>query len=143
MNHVTKYLGGLVVVLIASLGGWVHAASEEDVLLARLSQAPGAALKALRVTYAPGQSTPAHRHGADAFVYVLSGHIRSQVEGGPVQVYGPGESWLEPAGAHHLVSGNASTTTSATMLVVFIGPAGSFTTAMDRPSQPAERTQSR
>ncbi|MFC5742681.1 cupin domain-containing protein [Dyella tabacisoli] len=95
-------------------------AQEHPVLKATLTQAPGHQLTALSVSYAPGQSTPSHHHDADAFVYVLSGHIRSQLAGSPVKVYGAGESWFEPAGIEHVVSGNASTSEPATMLVVFI-----------------------
>jgi hypothetical protein len=44
-----------------------------------------------------GYSAP-HRHPASGYVfaYVLSGTIRSQVEGEPVCVYSAGESWIEP-----------------------------------------------
>jgi len=111
----------------------VGAVEEQSLLSAALSKAPGNVLKAERVTYAPGESSPPHKHDDDAYVYVLSGHIRSQVEGQPLRTYVPGEDWFEPAGARHLVSGNASDREPATMLVIFVG----------KPAQPAPRTQSR
>lgn len=120
------------------------AAEEHRVLNASLTQAPGRQLMAISVTYAPGQSTGPHHHGGDAFVYVLSGHIRSQMAEGPVRVYGPGESWFEPAGMAHVISGNASKGEPATMLVVFVSLPQAELTTMDAPSaQPPARTQSR
>lgn len=134
-----RWVGLLIAVSVATAA---TAAEEHPLLKAPLTQAPGRQLMALTVTYEPGQSTRPHRHGADAFVYVLSGHIRSQVEGGPEHVYGPGESWFEPAGAHHVVSGNASAAQPASMLVVFVAKPEAELTAMDQPPLPA-RTQSR
>lgn len=97
------------------------ATQDESLLTAALTRAPGQALEALRVTYAPGEASRPHSHDRDAYVYVLQGHVRSQVEGQPVRVYAPGESWFEPAGARHLVSANASSSEPATFLVVFVG----------------------
>jgi len=85
------------------------AATQDDSLLtAALTQAPGKSLEALRVSYVPGEASKPHSHDRDAFVYVLSGRVRSQVEGQPLRVYAAGENWFEPAGARHLVSENAS-----------------------------------
>jgi quercetin dioxygenase-like cupin family protein len=139
MHGLARIAAGLGLAAVAAIA---FAAEEHPVLQAPLTQAPGRQLSALTVTYAPGQSTPPHRHGADAFVYVLSGQIRSQVEGSPARVYGPGEGWFEPAGAHHLASGNASREQPATMLVVFVARPDAGMTAMDQPAVPA-RTQSR
>ncbi len=97
------------------------ATHDESLLTASLTRAPGQSLEALRVTYAPGESSRPHVHDRDAYVYVLQGRVRSQVEGQPVRVYAAGESWFEPAGARHLVSGNASKSESAVFLVVFVG----------------------
>lgn len=82
---------------------------------------PGKTLTALVVTYKPGGTSLAHRHGS-AFVvaYVLSGAIRSQLEGGQPKVYRAGESWTEAPGAHHLVSENASRTEPASLLAIFV-----------------------
>ena len=82
---------------------------------------PGKTLTALVVTYKPGGTSLAHRHGS-AFVvaYVLSGAIRSQLEGGQPKVYRAGESWTEAPGAHHLVSENASRAEPASLLAIFV-----------------------
>jgi quercetin dioxygenase-like cupin family protein len=41
----------------------------------------------------------------------------SQVEGAAAKTYGPGESWYEAPGSHHLISRNASKTKPAKLLV--------------------------
>lgn len=110
------------------------ATQDETLLTAALTRAPGQSLQALRVTYAPGEASQPHSHDRDAYVYVLQGHVRSQVDGQPLRIYAPGESWFEPAGAHHRVSANASSSEPATFLVVFVG--------VPR-AQPGSRTQSR
>jgi len=83
---------------------------------------PGKSLVAVVVYYPPGGKTPPHHHAPSAFVtgYVLSGAIRSQVDGGKVQVFKAGESWSERPGAHHDVSENASTTEPAKLLAIFV-----------------------
>lgn len=136
------------IAFVITMGVMCHssAAEQHALLSAPLSYAHGQQLSAMTVTYAPGQFSPPHRHGGDAFVYVLSGHVRSQVDGGAAHVYGPGDSWFEPAGAHHVVSGNASSVEPATFLVVFVAAGGATLTIWDhRPDQssPTARTQSR
>ena len=83
---------------------------------------PGKRLISLIVDYPPGESSAAHRHAGSAFIYayVLSGAIRSQVDGEPARVYRPGESWFESPGAHHQVSANVSNTEPARLLAIFI-----------------------
>lgn len=98
-----------------------RATQDNTLLTAALTQAPGKSLEALRVSYAPGEASKPHSHDRDAYVYVVSGHVRSQVEGQPLRVYATGDNWFEPAGARHLVSANASNTEPATILVVFVG----------------------
>ena len=74
------------------------------------------------MTYQPGGKSPPHHHARSAFVigYVLSGSIRSQVNGGEVQVFRAGEHWTEAPGAHPDISENASATEPASLLAIFI-----------------------
>jgi quercetin dioxygenase-like cupin family protein len=83
---------------------------------------PGKRLVSLIVDYPPEASSEAHRHARSAFIYahVLSGEIRSAVDGEPARIYRTGESWLESPGAHHRVSANASDTEPARLLAMFI-----------------------
>lgn len=133
----------LLIAVALAVAALPAAAADEHALIAvPLTQAPGASLTALTVTYRPGQFSLPHHHEADAFVYVVAGHVRSQVGAAPARVYGPGESWFEPAGAHHVLCRNASPTESATMLVVFVARPRARLNVADQPATPA-RTQSR
>ena len=87
---------------------------------------PGKSIVAVIVGYPPGGKSPPHHHARSAFVtgYVLSGSIRSQVDGGKVQIFRPGEAFSEPPGAQHSISENASTTEAATLLAVFVVDTG-------------------
>jgi quercetin dioxygenase-like cupin family protein len=94
---------------------------------------PGKSLIGAVVSYPPGGKTPAHTHARSAFIvgYVLSGSIRSQVNGGKIQVFHAGEYWIEPPGAHHQISENASTTEPASLLAIVVADtadAGRLTT---------------
>ena len=98
-----------------------------------LPDMPGKVVNVVTVSYAPGAESPSHRHGsAFVYAYVLSGKIRTQVEGEAEKIVGPGEGWFEAPGAHHLVSGNASKTEPAKFLVVFIANAADPPTVMDK-----------
>jgi quercetin dioxygenase-like cupin family protein len=109
------------------------AESVKPVMVQRLPDATGEALYAVVVSYAPGVASARHHHEGSVFAYVLTGHIRSRNSAtGPMRVYGPGESFYEPAGSEHLVSENASTRESASMLAVFIAPRKAVLTTVDR-----------
>jgi quercetin dioxygenase-like cupin family protein len=87
---------------------------------------PGKSMEAVTVSYLPGASSAAHHHAKSAFImaYVISGAIRSQVEGEPARVYHAGETWSEAPGAHHTISENASATEPAELLAVFVVDTG-------------------
>lgn len=100
-----------------------------------LPDLPGKVLTAVVVEYAPGGRSPPHRHDASAsvFAFVLSGSVRSRLEGdGEAAIYRAGQGWFEPPGAHHLVSENASGTEPARLLAVFVADAGARLTVYDR-----------
>ncbi|MFT4132466.1 cupin domain-containing protein [Labrys sp. (in: a-proteobacteria)] len=101
-------------------------ASAAPVFEQALPNVPGKTMTSVLVRYAPGGKSPSHTHSRTAFVfaYVLSGSIRSQVNGGPVKVYRAGESWFEEPGAHHQISENASKTKPASLLAVFVADTG-------------------
>jgi quercetin dioxygenase-like cupin family protein len=104
-------------------------------LSAALPNAPGKTMTVVTVNYAPGQKSGPHHHAGSAFLYarVLSGQVRSEVEGqGPAKVYGVGEGWTEGPNAHHVVSKNASATEPASILVVFVADDGATLTTPDK-----------
>lgn len=120
--HLRSAFHALLMPVALACAGTAHAAGvdERALLEADLANVPGAHLSAITVTYAPGAKSRPHRHAGAAFVYVLAGRVRSQVEGQPVRTYRAGESWFEPAGALHAVCENPSARTPAEFLVVFV-----------------------
>ncbi len=78
----------------------------------------------LTVEYAPGGASPAHRHNANTFVYVLEGSVVMQVAGGEEKTLKVGDVFYESPADIHSVSRNASSTQPAKILVVFIKDAG-------------------
>ncbi|CAM0141689.1 hypothetical protein VKS41_008861 [Umbelopsis sp. WA50703] len=88
-----------------------------------LPNAPTFKLATLKVTYEPGAFTERHRHG-NAFVSasVLSGRVQSQINDGPVEEFGQGDSWSENPGDIHSVSRNASQTEVACFIATFVCP---------------------
>jgi len=86
------------------------------------------------VDYRPGGFSAPHRHAASGFVfaYVLSGTVRSQIEGEPLRAYSAGQSWTEPPNAHHLVSANASKTKPARLIAYIIADDGAQPTVYDK-----------
>ena len=78
----------------------------------------------ITVEYAPGGSSPIHRHNAHAFVYVLEGSIVMQVKSGKEVTLTPGQTFHEDPNDVHVVSRNASTTAPARFLVVLVKDKG-------------------
>ena len=78
----------------------------------------------ITVDYAPGGSSPIHRHNAHAFVYVLEGSIVMQVKGGKEVTLTPGQTYYESPNDVHVVSRNASNTEPAKFLVVLVKDKG-------------------
>jgi quercetin dioxygenase-like cupin family protein len=72
------------------------------------------------VEYAPGASTPSHRHDAHVFVYVLEGALAMQVAGQPEVALQAGQTFYESPGDVHVKSANASTTQPAKFLVLMM-----------------------
>ena len=109
-------------------------ATVKQILSEKLPNVPGKTLTVVEVDYRPGGFSAPHRHPASGFVfaYVLSGSIRSQVEGEPLRVYSAGQSWTEPPNAHHLVSANASKTEPARLIAYVIADDGAEPTVYDK-----------
>lgn len=93
-----------------------------------IAECPGQSVTLLQVNYAPGASTPTHRHSGSTHVYVLSGVVEMQVQGGPLVTLHEGQTFFEEPGAVHVVSRNASATQPATFLAYLIGPTNQPTT---------------
>lgn len=92
-----------------------------------LAGIPNKVADMLTVEYAPGQSSPAHRHNANVLVYVLEGALVMGVKGKEPVTVSAGETFYESPADIHEVSRNASTTQPARFLVVLIHDQGSST----------------
>jgi quercetin dioxygenase-like cupin family protein len=130
----TFHLGTMTALLAATVAAHASAADAQagagskstrrDVIKQRLPGEPAREISLVEVMYPPGTGSPAHAHAHGVMAYVVSGAIASQVGEGPEQTFRAGESWWEPEGAVHRVSRNASTTEPATLLAIYIAPAG-------------------
>jgi quercetin dioxygenase-like cupin family protein len=75
--------------------------------------------KLVDITYAPGESTPAHRHPCAVVGYVIEGALRIKVNDGPETIVKAGEGFYEAPNDLHAVSANASRTERARFLAYF------------------------
>ncbi len=129
---------GIVLAALASLplAAAPEAAASEAVvveLIARdLVGMPGKEVTLETVEYAPGGRSPAHRHHAQVFVYVLEGMLRMQVQGSPAVTLGPGATFYESPDDVHTVSENASQTKPAKFLVVMVKDKATGTSSKQR-----------
>jgi quercetin dioxygenase-like cupin family protein len=81
----------------------------------------------LTVEYAPGQSSPPHRHNANVLVYVLEGALVMGVKGKEPVTVSAGQTFYESPADIHEISRNASMTERARFLVVLIHDQGAST----------------
>ena len=124
-----RHAAAIAVVALAVAGAPAARAEGDKVTPVRaekLPNVPGKSLTAVVVNYAPGGKSASHHHAGSVFVYVLSGSIRSENSAtGPARVYKAGETFFEPPGALHTVSGSASATEPVKAIAVMIVPEGS------------------
>jgi quercetin dioxygenase-like cupin family protein len=105
------------------------AATVKPVLTQPLPDLQGKEVLMLTVEYPPGGASPAHRHNANTFVYVLEGAVVMQVAGGKEITVKAGETFYESPSDVHRVSRNASATQPAKFLVFFVKDQGAPATA--------------
>ncbi len=115
---VTLFMGFVLPSTIAADSGVTQKLIAAD----ELSNVPGNKLTAVMVELAPGAKAPKHHHAGFVFAYVLSGTVRSQLNGGQGMDYTAGESWVEPPGTEHTLIENPSRSTPASLLAVFVAP---------------------
>ncbi len=77
-------------------------------------------MRMMTVEYAPGAASAPHRHPGPVFGYVLEGTVVVQVGSKPSGTYTVGQAFVEPSGAAHMVSRNASATASAKFLAFIL-----------------------
>jgi quercetin dioxygenase-like cupin family protein len=79
----------------------------------------------ITVNFAPGASSPIHRHNAQVFVYVLEGAVIMQVRGQQQVTLHPGQTFYEGPDDVHTIGRNASTKEPAKFLVFMVRDKGS------------------
>jgi len=95
-----------------------------ELLRQALPDVEGKEVRVLTVEYPPGGRSAPHRHPGAIFAYVLDGSVLCQVQGQPLRTYRQGEVWYESPQQVHQVSGNASATMPAKLLVFFVTEKG-------------------
>jgi quercetin dioxygenase-like cupin family protein len=87
-----------------------------------LPRLEGSKLKAtlVEVTYAPGDSSTAHRHPCPVIGYVIEGSYRNRSGDEPEAVFTAGQTFYEAPGAVHRVSANASKDRPVRFLAYFV-----------------------
>ena len=86
----------------------------------RLPNVPGKSITTAVVEFPPGAYSPRHRHPGSVTAFVLKGQVRSQLDGGPAETFGVGQTWFEPPGTIHMFAENASMTEPASVLATFV-----------------------
>jgi quercetin dioxygenase-like cupin family protein len=109
------------------------ASTRRELIKQRLPGEPQRDISLVEVTYPLGAGSPSHMHANGVMAFVVSGTVASQVGDGPEQTFHAGDAWWEPEGAIHRVSRNASTTQTATLLAIYIAPAGAMAADLMKP----------
>jgi quercetin dioxygenase-like cupin family protein len=116
--------GALMSIAISALAVEPPVTKATPLLTKPLAGIDGQEATLLTVELPPGADSPAHRHNASTFVYVLEGTVVMQVQGGEAQTLTVGQTFYESPSDIHTVSRNASKTAPAKILVVMIKPVG-------------------
>jgi quercetin dioxygenase-like cupin family protein len=130
-----RLMEGLAALVLAGQANQVPAGSNAKRVFTH--ELPDLAMKgwsvtAVEVSYAPGQSSGAHRHPGITIAYVLEGEIRSKVGDDAERTFRAGEMFLETPGQLHAVSANASTTHPARLLAVLLAESGAQLTTPEK-----------
>jgi quercetin dioxygenase-like cupin family protein len=110
--------------MVASNPAMAQSATVTPLMTMPLSGDHSKEVAIVRVEYAPGGSTAAHTHHAQALLYVLEGSIVMQLRGADAITLSPGQTWYEGPDDVHVVSRNASNTAPAKYVVFMVKDKG-------------------
>ena len=116
--------GASILIAITAWAAEPPATKAMPLLTKPLAGIDGQEATLLTVELPPGADSPAHRHNANTFVYVLEGTVVMQVEGGEAKTLTAGQTFYESPSDIHTVSRNASKTAPAKILVLMVKPVG-------------------
>ena len=117
-------LGALVLLCVIAGTAMAQPPKVTELMTKDLPGSPGKELLMMTVEHAPGGSSPAHRHNAQAMVYLLEGSAVMQVKGGKEVTLNPGDTFYEGPGDVHVVDRNASSTKPAKFVVFMVKDKG-------------------
>ena len=118
--HFRAYLTALLMLAVTP----AKAADVKELFAIDLPDYPGKEGRVIEVSYPPGARDVAHRHDADAFVYVVEGQIIMQLKGKPAVTLKAGQTFYEGPTDVHVVGRNASNTEPARFVVVLLKAKG-------------------
>ena len=110
-----------------------HVSTRRKVIQQVLPGDPPPEIVLVEVTYPPGTGSPPHLHANGVMAFVVTGSIISQLGEGPEETFHAGEAWWEPVGTIHRISRNASATTPASLLAIYIAPPGATPDELMKP----------
>ena len=82
----------------------------------------------LLVHFPPHAFTPRHVHGGALTAYVVSGHVRSQLDAGAIRVLGPGDTFHEAVGTVHSFIENSDDEPADVVATIVHAPHAALTT---------------
>lgn len=123
-NGMTTKLIAVILVGLTTGTALAQPPKVTELMTKALAENPGREVEMITVEHVPGGSSPAHRHNAQAFVYMLEGSVVMQLKGGKEVTLKPGETFYESPEDLHLVDRNASKTEPAKFVVVLIKDKG-------------------
>ncbi|WP_160109496.1 cupin domain-containing protein [Pseudomonas izuensis] len=122
MNLLIKSIGIALMGLLSTVAlahGSGDGAGDEVVTPVAQTELPLKIFKratALRVDFAPGATSTAHRHPGHVFVVVLHGEVESALDGEAPQRFKAGDAWYESPGQLHRITRNASSSEPASLV---------------------------
>ena len=120
----TTKLVALVLLCLTAGTATAQEAKVTSLMTKDVPGSPGKELMMITVEHVPGGSNPAHRHNAQAMLYVLEGSVVMQLKGGKEVTLTPGQAFYEGPDDVHVVDRNASKTKPAKFVVFLIKDKG-------------------
>ena len=120
----TRSVAVVLLSLIAGTAIAQPAPKVTELMTKDIAESPGREMLMLLVEHAPGGASPAHKHNAEAMVYVLEGSVVMQVKGGKETTLTQGQTFYEGPKDLHTVDRNASSTEPAKFVVFMIKEKG-------------------
>lgn len=96
-----------------------------------LPQLPGWESRMIMLEYPPGVAAPLHHHPVACTGYIVEGDVISQWEGGEVETYTTGDSFIDWGEKLHVRSENANKDKPLKMLNIYVIKTGETNVIID------------